>query len=208
MNLKKFTFKFLKSWLPLAVAIIAICGLVYLTVQQVLRQGANDPQIQLSEDLAASFASSKSPSGDFPSRQVEISTSLAPFVMIFDDNGKVLISNALLDGKTPQYPEGVFEYVRQHGQDRVTWQPREGVRHATVVTRYSGPAGSGFVVAGRSLREVEERSMFFLWICVIACLMTLLATAAVTAFLLVLFERKKSSRDKTLRGWIGRIFKS
>ena len=191
MNIKKLTFKFLKSWLSLAFAIVAMSGLIYLTVQQVLRQGANDPQIQLSEDFAASLTSSKAPSGEFPAQQVEISTSLAPFVMIFDDNGKVLVSNALLDGKTPQYPLGVFDYVRQHGQDRVTWQPREGVRHATVVTRYSGPAGSGFVVAGRSLREVEDRSMFFLQICAIACILTLVATAAVTAFLLFLTGRKK-----------------
>ena len=191
MNGKKFAFKFFKNWLPLAVVIVAMCGLVYLTVQQVLRQGANDPQIQLSEDFAASLNSSKAPSGGFPAQQVEISASLAPFVMIFDDNGKVLISNALLDGKTPQYPVGVFDYVRQHGQDRVTWQPREGVRHATVVTRYSGPAGSGFVVAGRSLRDVEEQSMFFLQICAIACLLTLVATAAATAALLFLSEKKK-----------------
>ena len=191
MNIKKFALKFFKSWLPSAVVIVAMCGLIYLTVQQVLRQGANDPQIQLSEDFAASLTSSKDPSGEFLAQQVEISTSLAPFVMIFDDNGKVLVSNALLDGKTPQYPLGVFDYVRQHGQDRVTWQPREGVRQATVVTSFSGPAGSGFVVAGRSLREVEDRSMFFLQICAIACILTLVATAAVTAFLLFLTGRKK-----------------
>ena len=191
MNGKKFALKFFKIWLPLAVVIVSMCGLVYLTVQQVLRKGANDPQIQLSEDFAASLTSSKVPSGEFPAQQVEISTSLAPFVMIFDDNGKVLVSNALLDGKTPQYPVGVFDYVRQHGQDRVTWQPREGVRQAAVVTRYSGPAGSGFVVAGRSLREVEERSTFFLQVCAIACILTLVATAAVTTFLLFLTQRKK-----------------
>lgn len=191
MNLKKFALKFFRSWLPLAVVIVALCGLVYLTAQQLLRQGANDPQIQLSEDFAASLTSSKTPSGDFPARQVEISTSLSPFVMIFDDSGKVLVSNALLDGIPPQYPAGVFEYVRQHGQDRVTWQPREGVRHATVVTRFAGPAGAGFVVAGRSLRVVEERSTYFLQICALACFVTLIASAAVTAFMIFLTEKIK-----------------
>ncbi len=191
MNFKRFAFKFFRSWPPMAVAIVALCGLVYLTAQQLLRQGANDPQIQLSEDFAASLTSSKSPSGDFPARQVEISTSLSPFLMVFDDSGKVLISNALLEGVTPQYPAGVFEYVRQHGQDRVTWQPREGVRHAIVVTRFEGPAGSGFVMAGRSLRVVEERSMYFLQITAIACFVTLIALAAVTAFMLFLTEKMK-----------------
>ena len=175
----------------MAIAIVAMSGLVYLIVQQVLRQEANDPQIQLSEDLAASLSSGQAPSGGLPAQQVEISTSLAPFVMVFDDAGKVLASNALLDGATPQYPAGVLDYVRQHGQDRVTWQPREGVRQATVVTRFSGPAGSGFVMAGRSLREVEERETFTLLACAVACVLTLAATAALTAFLLFMGEVRK-----------------
>jgi hypothetical protein len=191
MNLKKFALKFFRSWLPLAVVIVALSGLVYLTAQQLLRQGTNDPQIQLSEDFAASLTSGKSPSVDFFAKQVEISTSLSTFVMIFDDSGKVLTSSALLDGVTPQYPAGVFENVRQHGQDRVTWQPREGVRHANVVTRFEGPTGSGFVMAGRSLREVEERSVYFFQICAIACLVTLIASAAVSALMIFLSEKMK-----------------
>jgi hypothetical protein len=51
---------------------------------------------------------------------------------------------------------GVFDYVRQHDQDRITWQPEPGVRIATVVAGYTG-SQSGFVLAGRSLREVEKR---------------------------------------------------
>ncbi len=38
----------------------------------------------------------------------------------------------------------------------MTWQPERRVRIATVVVRYEGRE-SGFVLAGRSLREVEER---------------------------------------------------
>jgi hypothetical protein len=36
--------------------------------------------------------------------------------------------------------------------NRVTWQPRDGLRIATVTVRWSG----GTVMAGRSLREVER----------------------------------------------------
>jgi hypothetical protein len=46
---------------------------------------------------------------------------------------------------------GVLDYMRQHGEERVTWQPEKGVRMATVVVRYD----KGFVLAGRSLREME-----------------------------------------------------
>jgi len=40
----------LKPWLPRAVTIIAVFGGIYLTVQQSYRMGANDPQIQMTED--------------------------------------------------------------------------------------------------------------------------------------------------------------
>ena len=54
----------------------------------------------------------------------------------------------------------MFDYVRQHGQERVSWQPvlgnLRGVRIASVVQRVNG-AQPGFVLAGRNMREVEAR---------------------------------------------------
>ncbi len=114
---------------------------------------ANDPQIQMAEDVANQLNSGMEPASLIPAAQVEISNSLAPFLMVFDDSGKVVASSARLHGETPTYPTGVLEYARQNGQDRVTWQPEAGVRMATVVV----PATNGFVMAGRSLREVEIR---------------------------------------------------
>lgn len=67
-------------------------------------------------------------------------------------------------------------------EDRVTWQPRDGVRIAAVVVAYSG----GTVVAGRSLREVESRADDALAVTGLAwltCLvLTLAACAAVDVF--------------------------
>ncbi len=42
------------------------------------------------------------------------------------------------------------------GEDRITWQPEPGIRSAVVVVHYTG-ATPGYVMAGRSLREVEWR---------------------------------------------------
>jgi hypothetical protein len=53
----------------------------------------------------------------------------------------------------PTFPPGILDYTRQNGEDRVTLQPESGVRIAAVVVRYN----NGFVLAGRSLREVEKR---------------------------------------------------
>jgi hypothetical protein len=146
-------FRVIKKWLPLAIATAGLCGLVYLTVQQSLRMGANDPQIQLAEDAASNLNAGASVESVVSSTQVEIADSLAPFLIVFDNTGKVLASSATLHGTVPVYPPGVLDYTRQKGQDRVTWQPEAGVRMATVVVGYK----NGFVMAGRSLREVENR---------------------------------------------------
>ncbi len=146
----------LRQWLPLAVAITAVCGLVYLAVQQELRQSANDPQIQMAEDAAAALGNGAAVDSILPAEKTAIERSLAAFVMVFDDRGEVTGSSATLHGETPQLPGGILDYVRSHGQDRVTWQPEPGARIAAVVVRYQG-AQSGFVLAGRSLREVEIR---------------------------------------------------
>jgi len=87
---------------------------------------------------------------------VDMSRSLSPFLIVYNDEGQPLGSNGQLDGKTPAPPRGVFDYVRQHGEERVTWQPTRGVRIAAVIERVNGPQ-PGFVLAGRNMREVEAR---------------------------------------------------
>ena len=147
----------LKQWLPIAAVAAVLCGLVYFAVQQALRGSANDPQIQMAEDAANSLASGTAPQTLLPPSSIDMSRSLAPFLIFYDDSGKTLVSSASLHGQTPAPPDGVFDYVRQNGDERVTWQPEPGVRIASVIVRVTG-AQPGFVLAGRSLREVEKRT--------------------------------------------------
>lgn len=154
----------IKIWLPMAVISAGLCGLVYLSVQQSLRMGANDPQIQMAEDAANQLNAGTQVESVIPAGKVEISTSLAPFLIIFDESGKVIASSAVLHGQIPDYPAGVLDYTKQNGEDRVTWQPEAGVRMATVVM----PTLNGFVMAGRSLREVEIRETTVQNICGLA----------------------------------------
>jgi hypothetical protein len=144
----------LRQWLPIALVIVFVSGLVYVTVQQSLRMGANDPQIQMAEDAATALAAGASPQSVLPNTVVDISTSLAPFLVIYNIDGKPLASSGLFHGIAPLLPEGVFTFTRQNGEDRVSWQPEPGVRAAVVVVAYAGTQ-PGFVMAGRSLREVE-----------------------------------------------------
>ena len=140
----------------MAVVITGLSGLIYVAVQQDIRQSADDPQIQMAEDTAAQLTNGQQLQSVVPSEKVDIANSLAPYIIVFDASGKPIASSALLNGQTPTIPSGVFDYVRQHGEDRITWQPQPGVRSAIVVTQYKGP-NPGFVLAGRSLREVEIR---------------------------------------------------
>ena len=91
-----------------------------------------------------------------PAARVDLERGLAPFVIVYDGQGKPLAGSGTLNGKLSAPPQGVFDFVRANGEERVTWQPERGVRIASVVRRSGAPA-AGFVLAGRSLREVEER---------------------------------------------------
>jgi hypothetical protein len=133
---------------------------LYAIPQQVLRQGANDPQIQLADDLAARLEQGVAPAEAVPAGPVDMARSLSSFVIAYDDQGRPLASQAQLNGTAPAPPKGVFDYVRQHGEERLSWQPAFGngrsVRIAAVVQRVGGPH-PGFVLAGRNMREVEAR---------------------------------------------------
>ena len=143
----------LRVWLPFVVIITAFCALAYGTVQQSLRQGANDPQIQMAEDAAAALDEGAGVDAVVPTQQVEFSRSLAPFLVVYDANAKPVASSGLLNGQMPDYPIGALQAAKQSGENRVTWQPDANVRIASVAV----PFKSGYVVAGRSLREVENR---------------------------------------------------
>lgn len=172
----------LQHWLLVVVVVTGLIGLLYAAIQQNLRQGANDPQIQMAEDAAAKLAGGQSVQSIVPSEKVDIATSLAPYLIIFDANGNPIASSAQLDGRTPTIPSGVFDSVKQNGEDRITWQPQTGIRSAIVVTQFAGSA-SGFVVAGRSLREVEKREDSLLQILETGWVVMMVVTFAATALL-------------------------
>jgi hypothetical protein len=182
----------LGRWLPLAFVIVLLCGLVYLAVQQSLRMGANDPQIQMAEDAAAALAVGGTPESILPAAQVDISNSLAPFMVVYSDTGQPLASYGFLHGTAPLLPPSVFDYTHQKGEDRVSWQPESGVRVAAVVVSYGG-SQPGFVLTGRSLREVEIREGQIQQITGIACLVTLAGSLIVVGLSELIFAEKKSS---------------
>jgi hypothetical protein len=138
----------------IGVGIVSILiGFSYVAVQQSLRLSANNPQIKMAEDLRLPLSHGHKIEDKNP---IDVSHSLTPFVMVYDSNTHLVASQAILDGVPPALPEGVFLHVPEKGEKMFTWQPKPGVRIATIVTAYSGLT-SGYILVGRSLREVEKR---------------------------------------------------
>jgi hypothetical protein len=142
-----------RLWLPFAVVISAFSLLGYASVQQVYRQGADDPQIQMAYDSVEALNNGVAVEAIVPGYKVDISNSLSPFYLIFNSAQEPVISSGLLDNATPQLPGGVLDFARQNGENRLTWEPKPGTRIAAVIVPYT----DGFVLAGRNLREVEAR---------------------------------------------------
>lgn len=168
-----------KYFLPFAVLITLLSGLIYGTGQQILRQSANDPQIQFAEDIASSLSAGNSPQAVIPPARMDMSKSLATFIMVFNNKGGLTLSTGEINGKVPTVPSGVFSYVNKNGEDRLTWQPQTGVRTAAVVTKYK----NGYVLVGRSLRETEKRIDNLMKIVALGWIVTLAATFASILFL-------------------------
>jgi hypothetical protein len=181
------TFKLiLKTWLPFAVAVTAFCLLAYASVQQAYRQGADDPQIQMAEDGANTLNNGASMGDVVPTQQIDISQSLAPFYVIFNNVQEPIASSGVFNGEMPRLPDGVLDYAKENHGNALTWEPEPGTRIATIIIPYN----EGFVLAGRSMREVEARESQLSIFVGAAWILALLATFIVIAFGEFLFTEK------------------
>jgi hypothetical protein len=148
----------LTRWLIPVTIVTMLSGLIYVTVQQNYRMSFNDPQIQLAEDAVNDLSIGKSADLIVPAVPVDISKSLTPFLVIYDQAGNPIAGSGQLHGKLPSLPGGVLDYTKTHDDNRLTWQPEKGIRNAIVVKQYKEPSGkTGYVMAGRSMRELEKR---------------------------------------------------
>lgn len=161
--------------------------MVYGAVQQDIRRGANDPQIQIAEDTAAILDSGAPITSAVPPFRVDIARSLTPYIIVFDKSASPSAATAQLDGQIPKVSSGVFKYVTKYGQEWFTWEPKTGVREAVVLKKYSG----GFVLAGRSIREVEKRELWIEMMVAGAWLFTLGTTFVATLFFEFLTQKKR-----------------
>ncbi len=130
---------------------------IYIVIQQQLRQSANDPQIQVAKDTVFALEHGAKPNVFVAGTSIPLETSIAPFVIVYDDSGKPIVGSGNIKGVLPTPPSGVFEYTKTHGENRITWEPIVGTREAVIVLPFTAENVSGYVLAGRSLAETENR---------------------------------------------------
>jgi hypothetical protein len=177
-------------WIP-SLMIAGVLALpVDVAVQQNYRNNANDPQLQMAQDAAAGLSSgSITPAQLTAGPKVNIATSLAPYTEVLDSTGKPVAGTATLDGSVPVPPQGVLDNATANGIDTITWQPRSDVRQAIVVVPYSGTGGTGTVVVGRSLTEIETRESQLLLMAALALIVAIGASAVGALFGAWIWER-------------------
>ena len=132
----------------------------------------------MAENAADALAGGTSVETIVPVSKVSMAKGLAPFLIVYDGSGKAIASSVMLDGQTPELPGGVLDSTKQLGENRITWQPREGVRIAAVIVFYE----DGYVLAGRNMREVEAREAQLTTFAGLTWVLALLAILAVIAF--------------------------
>jgi hypothetical protein len=172
-----------------SVAVVTIVvGLIYVSVQQNYRSGANDPQAAIAQELVLQISAGK-PTERWLSDSIQLEQSLAVFATVYNDQAMPIRSSGFLHGQLPKLPRGVFDFVQKHGEERVTWQPERGVRMAMVVMK--SPAG-GFIAVGRSLREIEIREEQLRW-SVFICWMLAMAIVVCLILVQIWFANKSKS---------------
>jgi hypothetical protein len=146
--------------LSIVAFVLAFAG--YAVMHLTIRHSANQPQRQMADDAARIYSSADRVAVT-GTPHVELSQSLEPFTIAYDESGRVINYDGALNGVVPAPPAGVFAYARQHGSNELTWQPRRDVRLAIVVRHFTGAHCSGFVLVGRSLATAEQGEMIARW---------------------------------------------
>jgi hypothetical protein len=168
--------------LGLGVLLTLLGGLCMQVTQQLLRRGADQPQQQMVSLAASRLAAGEAPENVIPSAYVELGRDLQPFLIYYNDRGEPLHGTGYLDQKLPAPPAGVFDYLRSHPTDAVTWQPRHNIRIATVLERVNGPQ-AGFLLAGRDMVLVEKQESLLYHLSVVSWIIVLALLALGAALL-------------------------
>lgn len=187
----------LKTWLMFGALLTVVLGSVYAVGRHILRQSANDPQIQQAQDWADQMSSGAAPTSLSMGPYVDPAHSLAHFGIVYDKDGNIA-SSSVTAPTTMLQPEGVLAAVAASANKETsfTWQPTSGVRFATVIKQTTFAEKTYYVLAARNLRETEKRIdqtaviIFWSWVTGLALIGAILHGNAVASRTLGRFKRR------------------
>jgi hypothetical protein len=150
-----------RAWLAIVGVATLVLGAAYTMAQQSTRLSADDLPLTTSQVAKQELQSGSDTKDVVPTLKTNLRNDTSIFMIITDSTQHILASSAVLDGKTPLPPKGVFDYTNAHGSDRFTWEPSKGVRVAARVTTYHQAPDNGFIITGQSLKPFEDRISTF-----------------------------------------------
>lgn len=167
--------KLVKLWLPFAVTITLVIGVVYGVTQQSLRQSANNNPAMLANDAVEAIKRGNVASSIVPSRIIHLESDQSAFVSIYDKDFKLVATSARLVNDDINPPQGVLEHAKSKGENKVTWQPKDKLRFATV-TRYTDSPKPYYVFVGQSLVSTEDAISSITTLCLLGWFVTMLGS--------------------------------
>ncbi len=153
-----------RLWLALVGSASILILTTYTLVQQSTRLASNDLPIATAQTVKKELEKGASPADVVPAVKTDIRNDSTIFVTITDGAEHILANSASLDGGTSLPPAGTFAYTKAHGSDHFTWQPKNNVRLATYLLPYGSSPNDGFIIAGQSLKQAEDKISTYGWL--------------------------------------------
>jgi sensor histidine kinase regulating citrate/malate metabolism len=174
-----------------AALVTVLIGSIFVTGQHLYRSNANDPQVEISEQISE-FIKQGAPADAIIDQEqaMDITNSLSAFAIVYDKDGKLVVSSGKIGEEIPTPPSSVFDSAKATGQNRFTWEPKKGTRIAAVLRKVDDE--KGFILVGRNLREIENREQALTFVIAIIWIV-LLGISALLSWML-----SKISGSKTL----------
>jgi hypothetical protein len=172
------------------IVLTILFGTVYVVAQQLDRLSANDSPLRLASQVAAELREGRSRTLDAQSH-VELSRSLAAFVVVEGAKGGASVGSGFLQGALVSLPSGVLASAAANGQDKVTWEPQPGLRFATVTLK----VGDQFVSAGQSLKPSEARDGIIRLLVGVGWLGSILVLGGVWFWFYLVAIRRQATKD-------------
>lgn len=149
------TYRAVAIFLSLVLLVTTIFVSICYASRAVFRQAANDPQIEVTEQVAKIIEQGVPLEAIISSAEVvELNDSKALFVVIYDGEKNLVASSATLDGQSLSIPAEQVALASGQDTHRFDWQPKDELKFALVSKKVGD---SAYIVAGRSLAETTLR---------------------------------------------------